>query len=696
MARKNCQIWRESQIRYCGDNGITGLQSTLIKSLVSALPGRQGMKKKSSADQLDFLRGADDGGRSQSWLRLAKQALGFDQGGGWPDVLGKRMADWAGRQDEPSINVLSLFSGAGGLDIGFHDAGFRIVECNELEPKFAKTLQLNSIAGGRLEGAVINCGDIRKFSPTAKKVDFVIGGPPCQTFSAAGARAAGVKGTDDARGMLFVEYARILEELRPTGFLFENVYRIVGAQGGAAWARIQEEFKGLGYTLYWRILDAADYGVPQHRERLIIVGLRNGEYLFPVPSHGPDSVGGVPYYTAATAVSGLPKDGVPKKIGGRHGHLLDDIPPGLNYSFYTEKLGHPSPLFGWRSKFSDYLYKADPDTPVRTIKAQGGQYTGPFSWENRPFSILEIKRLQTFPDDYLLNGNRQIAVHQLGNSVPPQLARVLALTIREQVFGRRMPFVVDRLPPIAKLGFRTRRSSLTDLYLAKAKIATAFSAKQVKKFRSIKGEISFSISEDFRLQINAEACDYRARYFLDDKKWRIELVEATGEGEAQYMITIERGGPRFNESQLGLPATLVSKSKRRESLLAIWKIYEHLLNRFKAKDDLIQLIGYYQEKPNCKLGFEISNRSLSRSNYWKLAAAITVRNSIGQIQGIDDVSDSMGMERDSLMSALVMLKRHGFEIRSHNTNPQIPDGKILVPYCFPTLTERSLQRFTRL
>ena len=182
-----------------------------------------------------------------------------------------------------------MFSGAGGLDIGFHDAGFTIIECNELEPRFAATLNKNAAEGERLHGAKIVCEDIRKYTPSVSHADFIIGGPPCQTFSAAGARANGVNGTDDDRGNLFLQYARIIDQIQPAGFLFENVYRIVGAQSGKPWKQIQAAFRELGYTLHWRILDAADYGVPQFRERLIIVGLKEGSYRFPYPSHGPDS-----------------------------------------------------------------------------------------------------------------------------------------------------------------------------------------------------------------------------------------------------------------------------------------------------------------------------------------------------------------------------------------------------------------------
>lgn len=186
------------------------------------------------------------------------------------------------------------------------------------------------------------------------------------------------------------------------GFLFENVYGIIGAQKGEAWKEILKSFSEVGYRLYYRIVDAADYGVPQHRERLIIVGLKEGKFQFPRPTHGPDSIDDEPFYNAETAVMGvaLTEEENKSGIGGRYGALLDDIPPGLNYSFYTEEMGHPTPIFAWRSKFSDFLYKADPNQPVRTIKASGGAYTGSFHWENRFFAYSEYKRLQTFPDDY--------------------------------------------------------------------------------------------------------------------------------------------------------------------------------------------------------------------------------------------------------------------------------------------------------
>lgn len=345
----------------------------------------------------------------RSWHKEMLEALGISVSNNLPDEFGNKLSAWLQDNNIEPIQTLSLFSGGGGLDIGFRDAGFHSVAMVEIEGKYVKTLEANSQPGRIFEGSHPICVDIKDYQPPqGLKVDFIIGGPPCQTFSAAGRRAAGVLGTSDPRGVLFEEYVRLLKTLKPKGFLFENVYGITGAQQGEAWQDIQDAFKEAGYTIYFRILDTADYGVPQHRERLFIVGLKEGEFFFPRPTHGVDADGNQPYYAAREAVESADTSGARTGLAGQYGHLLNDIPPGLNYSFYTEKMGHPNPVFGWRSKFSDFLYKADPETPVRTIKAQGGQYTGPFSWENRAFTVAELKRLQTFPDAYEVVGNRLV------------------------------------------------------------------------------------------------------------------------------------------------------------------------------------------------------------------------------------------------------------------------------------------------
>ena len=195
--------------------------------------------------------------------------------------------------------------------------------------------------------------------------------------------------------------------------------------------------------------------------------------MFPRPTHGPDSLDKEPFYCAERAIEGVVSQEPDElnRLSGRYAGLLNDIPPGLNYSFYTEEMGHPNPIFAWRSKFSDFLYKADPNMPVRTIKASGGAYTGPLHWENRFFTCEEYKRLQTFPDDYRISGSKQTAVKQIGNSVPPQLARMMAIAIRMEVFGTKFPFELSLLQEGEELTFRKRKRELTKIYKKKAEMA---------------------------------------------------------------------------------------------------------------------------------------------------------------------------------------------------------------------------------
>jgi len=325
------------------------------------------------------------------------------------------------------VKVLSLFSGAGGLDIGFLKAGFDIVATLEIDEACCKTIHLNE---GKYfaNGHNLICGDITKTDPGSigiREVDFIIGGPPCQSFSAAGRRAGGVCGTNDARGSLFEHYCRYINHFRPKGFLFENVRGLLQANHGEDLEKITDAFSSLGYKLHFRVLDAADYGVPQHRERLIIVGLLQGEFLFPRPVYGPDSIDNRPYIGVGEAIADLddPNEVVPP-LGGKYSDLLPEIPPGLNYLCFTEKMGHPNPKFAWRSRFSDFLYKADPKTPCKTIVATQGKWGGPFHWKNRKFTIRELKRIQSFPDDYEIYGSYLVQAKQIGNSVSPKICRM--------------------------------------------------------------------------------------------------------------------------------------------------------------------------------------------------------------------------------------------------------------------------------
>ena len=639
---------------------------------------------------------------NETWFGEILAALNVTDAAAWPDQFGNSIRQWLIGNGHRPIKTLSLFSGGGGLDIAFHDAGFQIIESVEIEKNFAQTLTHNAGEGKLLKGTKVNCIDIREYEPDdGLEVDFIIGGPPCQTFSAAGRRAAGVQGTDDARGNLFEEYVRLLKRLNPQGFLFENVYGIVGAQDGKPWQEIQKAFQDAGYTIFWRILDAADYGVPQHRERLFIVGLREGEYSFPEPTHGPDSRGNQPYYVAGEAVRGATNIDTIAGINGQHGYLLNDIPPGLNYSFYTQKLGHPKPIFAWRSKFSDYLYKADPEMPVRTIKAQGGQYTGPLSWENRYFSVSELKRLQTFPDDYEILGGRLNAIMQLGNSVPPQIGRMLALSVLNRIMGVELPFAMHYLKPTRKLGFRKRKRSLTKRYQNKASEAIAELKQQpdyvvVESVEAHTDATTRYLTKDFRWdeEKKPDSTKVQAIYSIDSDRWLVKVGpdnQSLKRKTPYFTLTIQPS--HEHQTILGCSlVTLQSFGDDTQMFTALWKAFEEKLKSVAHKDDLVQFFGYYQYTATDSISMKFERKGLlSQSILGSILQKLTRRVGVGEQLGVEALSALWEIENNELLPNLKKLKDFGFEVRSHNTNPQISEGQFLVPYPFPTLTWRSIQ-----
>lgn len=605
----------------------------------------------------------------------------------WPDAFGSAISGWLCRNNVPKIRTLSLFSGAGGLDIGFSDVGFDIVESVEIEEKFCRTLELNTGAGKHFPDSKVTCTDIRCYSVKhPQRIDFIIGGPPCQTFSAAGRRANGVSGTSDARGVLFREYVRLLSELSPAGFLFENVYGIIGAQNGEAWKEILQAFSAAGYRLFYRVVDAADYGVPQHRERLIIVGLKEGSFRFPRPTHGPDSLDGNPFYNAETAIEGAVSTEPPEsnRLGGKFAELLEGIPPGLNYSFYTEKMGHPNPIFTWRSKFSDFLYKADPNAPVRTIKASGGAFTGPLHWDNRFFTCEEYKRLQTFPDDYAIFGNKQLAVKQIGNSVPPQLARMMAIAIRSQVFGTKFPFELSLLDDGEKLTFRKRKRDLTEDYRKKAeaaikalgqrdpirpasrtyycKVGSLFEFEETEKSRS-----DFSVSVSWKEDL------------------RVEIADTNGGDGIAAEITVE---PAAREWAAGVRSVrLVLRTNAPLGFTAVWKAFENELIKNSIKADLVQLNGYYRYPPKIKADARFS----ADYPYGRVLTRVLESRSVPAILTAKQLAEAWDIAETNVFETALYLRSIGYEIRNHSTNPQIGEGCWLVPYIFPTLTPRSVQ-----
>jgi DNA (cytosine-5)-methyltransferase 1 len=355
------------------------------------------------------------------------------------------------------LRAFSLFAGAGGLDIGIEAAGFEVAYAVENDAVAVATLNLNR---ERWYPALpeVEPLDITKLDPsTVMKeqklargdIDLLVGGPPCVAFSKSGFHLEYKREGRDPRAGLLGDYLRFLEALRPAAYLIENVYGLAYRnQSAPFFDALVDGIRELGYSVNYDVLNAADYGVPQNRQRLFVIGSRDERRLtLPPPTHwgqherrrppaGVDQL--LPHVTTAEALAGLRTRPEPEEaVNGKYGHLLPEIPPGRNYLHYTAHEGHPEPLFDWRSRYWTFLLKLDPKRPAPTIQAQPGPYVGPFHWRNRRLRAKELLRLQGFPDSYRIAGTRKQLQAQVGNSVPPKLAGVVAAAIYEQLHGKQ-------------------------------------------------------------------------------------------------------------------------------------------------------------------------------------------------------------------------------------------------------------------
>jgi len=335
------------------------------------------------------------------------------------------------------LNAISLFSGMGGLDLGLKKAGYKIVVHIDNDPFCIQTLKKNWKKTPILEKDIssLNSKKILKAAKIKKnEVDLIAGGPSCQPFSRSNEGKR--KGTKDARGLMIFEFARLVNELKPKVFIMENVPGLISSNKGRDFKKLLNHYKNMKYNIFYKVLNAADYGVAQKRKRLFLVGFRKKtDFIFPEPTHGKNK--GLKPYTAVKEVIGDLDDGIvhdsKDTVGGKHGHLLNKIPPGMNYIFYTREYSNENVLFKDRSKFWTFLLKLNPTEPSTTIQAQPWNSVGPFHWNNRRLTLKEIKRIQGIPLNYYVSGERgsgneygSNAWMQIGNAVPPKLAEVLA------------------------------------------------------------------------------------------------------------------------------------------------------------------------------------------------------------------------------------------------------------------------------
>lgn len=578
------------------------------------------------------------------------------------------------------IRVISFFTGAGGLDLGFDLAGFDVVYATDIDERCCETLEKN--LGGLLSKKTkVVQADIRKIDPETlpKRVDLVIGGPPCQSFSASGRRAGGAPGRLDDRGTLFEAYCGIIDAIQPKAFVFENVRGILGTNQGEDWRAIVQAFEKIGYRLSYRILDALDYGAPQQRERMVMVGHKLGqEFLFPEPLFGPDSNSQRPHITAGEALKGLidEEDVEPLILrNGKYAHLLQEVPAGENYLHFTAKRGHPNPIFAYRSRFSDFLYKASPQKPIKTLIARPGKYTGPFHWDNRCFSVREYMRLQGFGDGYLFVGSRDEVIKQIGNSVSPKLAYQLALTIAKQIFGRD---VDARLLPYDRvLTFDQRKGQ-------KAQKTKAFH-DDVKNRNCGIGAFHFENYESVTSPTDTPMGTLNTSVVVEKNVARITVrSDRSRRLFAKIRIEIQQSPPGLFP-ELNVPDAVVEVAAYGEAehtIQTMWNAVDDWVIRSSNFHSLFELYGHFTEPHPI---FRIAEfKSYSNSPIVEFAKHVASFPNCSTYFPREHLTRLFGVRfrASNFVDLVKTLRSYRFDIRCHETNITMPKDVYMVSYPF--------------
>lgn len=333
--------------------------------------------------------------------------------------------------------ALSIFSGCGGLDVGCHLAGVPVLASLDFDKDSVETLKANKIfKKTKIFNEDILDFDINEFKKIInqnnnKKV-ILIGGPPCQPFSKAGYWIGNDmrKKDKDPRNMVD-EYLRMVKELEPDGFLFENVESLFHPSNKHVVEHISNFINKIGYKFKIVKVNAVDFGVPQKRKRIIIFGSKKEIKGEPVKTHCDKcDVGGSglkPFVSSGEVIKKFnTKEYYEKEEDTARGTYHSDlirVPPGKNYIALTKEPFGPHPKFKAGKRFWNFLLKLDPKEPSWTIAAQPGPWVGPFHWTSRRLRVPEIAALQTFPDDYIFVGNRRSIQKQIGNAVPPLLGK---------------------------------------------------------------------------------------------------------------------------------------------------------------------------------------------------------------------------------------------------------------------------------
>lgn len=349
-------------------------------------------------------------------------------------------------------NVIDLFSGAGGLSYGFERAGFNVLLGIDNDAKALETFKQNH------HNTQVICGDIttvtykKDIKPLIgdKKIDVIIGGPPCQGFSLSGPR-----NFDDPRNKLYLSYLRLVEEIKPRAFVIENVPGLVALFNGEVKDNIIKRLTDLGYSVKYKILCASDYGVPQNRKRVVFVGTRIGETEFSYPKQVDEIV------TCEMALSDLPplvdtlgeeeqeyatsptnsyqklmrsrSEKVYNHIAASHSekvqHIISLVPDGGNYKDLPEEFRKSRNFHVAWTRFAS-------QKPAPTIDT-GHRHHFHYKY-NRVPTVRECARIQSFPDDFIFIGNKTQQFRQVGNAVPPIMAEHIARSLMAALGGEQV------------------------------------------------------------------------------------------------------------------------------------------------------------------------------------------------------------------------------------------------------------------
>ncbi len=324
------------------------------------------------------------------------------------------------------MNIISLFSGAGGLDLGFEKAGFNIVMANEYDKTIWETYEKN-------HNAPLIRGDIRNITEEdfPDEIDGIIGGPPCQSWSEAGS----LRGIDDPRGQLFYDYIRILNDKKPKFFLAENVSGMMANRHSEAVQSIVKKFEECGYNVSIDLVNAADYGVPQDRKRVFYIGFRKDlkvDFKFPTPTtqNKEDKI------TLRTAIRDLEETAVPALPMNKPNPDLKI----MNHEYFT---GDYSTIFmsrnrvrswdrqGFTVQASGRQCQLHPQAPEMTFVEKNKRvFAKGYEDKYRRLTVRECARLQGFPDDFeFIYKAVDTGYKMIGNAVPVELARIIAQQI---------------------------------------------------------------------------------------------------------------------------------------------------------------------------------------------------------------------------------------------------------------------------